>query len=412
MKGYILLLFTAIFTLPLLAQTAPVCEGDRLENVVFSEIQVTEGVVFGVGVDVLNQEFNLLMDVYEPVGDDLDRRPVVVMAHGGSFIGGNRTNPLMVSTCTALAQRGYVAASIEYTLWPFLALGLPDSTDLIDVIVASMGNMKTAIRYFNEDGLNANTFGVNPDAIVAGGYSAGAIIACHQGILDESDELTDFVQDAIDDRGGFANLGTNLDFSDEILAVINFSGSIYDLDFIDENSAPIYSSHGDMDGTVPFTFGLTGGILTSNGSSNIADRYNELGLENELFVFEGGGHTDIFTDAPFEAPLAEMLDNLYTWNKEQVCQTITSSENLISTQASIFPNPVNGQINVRLPQEVSAAYTIEIYNQLGQLVYNSQSFHGPTAQISVAGMSNGMYYTKINFADTFSPLTKRVVIAN
>lgn len=410
MNKNILLFFVSILSFSLYGQVGDICAGERLVDPIFSEVQITESVQFGVGESALFQEYPLLMDVYEPVGDDLDQRPVVVMAHGGSFIAGDRKNQIMVETCTALAKRGYVAASIEYTLWP-IVLGFPDSTDLIDIITRSIGDMKTAVRFFNEDGLNDNVYKVNPGLISVGGYSAGAIIACNLGMLDAEDTLSEFVQNSVDNRGGFENLGSRLDYSDEVISIINFSGSIYNLDFIDENSAPIYSSHGNVDATVPYNFGLTGGIMTSHGSGNIQVRYDSLGLESELYTIEGGGHTDIFTEAQFQDDIDAMFTGLYAWNKDQVCSIVTSSKDLVATTAEIYPNPTNKELNVIIPAEIGASYTIELYNQIGQLMYTSQSFNDPRAQINVSGMTNGMYLAKINFDEEYQTISKRIVVA-
>lgn len=413
MIRHILLIFAAtIVVFPLLAQIDdPACDDGRLVDPIFPEVQVTESVVYGVGTSVAGSEFDLLMDVYEPVGDDLEQRPVVILAHGGSFTFGTRRNPIMVSTCTALAERGYVAASIEYTLWP-LAMGFPDSLDLIDVVVSAVGDMRTAIRYFNEDGLNDNDFRVNPDVISIGGYSAGAIVACHQGMLDGSDVFPEFIDNALQAQGGIDNLGSNLEFSDDVLSILNLSGSIYDVDFIDENSAPIYSAHGDMDGTVPYMFGITGGILTSNGSYNIMERYNELGLENELFTFEGGGHSNIFEEPIFADDLNLMLNNLFVWNKEQVCSRVaTSSEDLFTTSAKIYPNPVQDELNIELPNDLATEHTVEIFNQVGQLVYSGASSSNIKSTINLNGLTNGFYFTKISFKEKYNPISHRILIA-
>ena len=408
----LLLTILSFSALQVFGQLDQVCEGDRLIAPIFSEVQITESVKFGVGTSVLNQEFDLLMDIYEPVGDDLKNRPVVVLAHGGSFVGGDRKNPVMVNTCTELAKRGYVAASIEYTLWPFLTLGFPDSTDLINVIALASGDLKTAIRFFNEDGLNENLYGVNPGLITAGGYSAGAILACHQGMLDVDDTLSEFVQTAFDGVGGIEGSGTNLDFSDEIISVFNISGSVYDVNFIDDNSSPIYSAHGDMDGTVPYMFGLTGSIMTSNGSFNINERYQSLGLESQLFTFEGGGHTDIFSDAIFADDLLTMYNDFFVWNKDQVCSIIASSDELKRTNASIFPNPTDGLLNFQLGQDLTSAYQIEVFNQLGQLFYTSQTIQDSKNQIDLSHLEDGLYVVKINFEENYQALTKRIVISN
>jgi len=408
----LLLVIISISSAHLFGQFGEVCEGDRLVEPIFAEVQISESVKFGVGTNVLNQEFDLLMDVYEPVGDNLRDRPVVVLAHGGSFVGGDRKNPVMVNTCTELAKRGYVAASIEYTLFPFLTLGFPDSTDLINVIALASGDLKTAIRFFKEDGINENTFGINPGLVTAGGYSAGAILACHQGMLDEDDELTEFVQNAFDEVGGIENLGGNLEFDDDIISVFNISGSVYDVDFIDENSTPIYSAHGDMDGTVPYMFGLTGGIMTSNGSFNINQRYQSLGLESQLFTFVGGGHTDIFSAANFADDLLAMYNEFFVWNKEQICSIIASNDNLEKTSASIYPNPTDGIVNFQFGEQLSSAYQIEVYNQLGQLSYTSQKFQAANQHIDLSDLDLGLYLVKINFEENYQPVTKRIVISN
>ena len=60
--------------------------------------------------------YNLQMDIYTPYGDNCTNRPLIILAHGGSFIGGSKSNPTMVDLCETFAKRGYVAASINYRL--------------------------------------------------------------------------------------------------------------------------------------------------------------------------------------------------------------------------------------------------------------------------------------------------------
>jgi len=406
----ILFSFFLLITLNLSAQD--ICSSDRLIEPIFSEVQITESVVFDQGTSNLNQEIDLVMDIYEPVGDDQERRPVIVMAHGGSFIVGTRKNEVMVNTCTELARRGYVAASIEYSLFPFLVFGQPDSTDLINVITKAMGEMKSAVRFFREDGLGGNVYGVDPDLISIGGYSAGSILACHQGMLDESDEISEFVQTSIDEQGGFANLGNRLEISDDVLSIFNIAGSIYQLDYIDENSTPIYSAHGDVDETVPYDFGLTGGIVNSYGSFNIHSSYDELGIENELFTFIGGGHTNIFSSAMFNDDLIQMYEGFFTWNKDQICSLLSSNDELAVVETDIYPNPTDGELNFKFGNDLNSDYTIEVYNQIGQQMYSSQRFNNQTASINLGGMNNGMYLVKINFEENHHAITRRIVIAN
>ena len=58
--------------------------GDRYMEEIFSEVAM-ETVTYTEGANAF------LMDIYQPVGDTLSERPVIIMAHGGSFAGGTRT---------------------------------------------------------------------------------------------------------------------------------------------------------------------------------------------------------------------------------------------------------------------------------------------------------------------------------
>lgn len=48
--------------------------------------------------------------------DPRSQRPAMVLIHGGAFVSGDKTGDHMPELATALAQRGYVVASINYRL--------------------------------------------------------------------------------------------------------------------------------------------------------------------------------------------------------------------------------------------------------------------------------------------------------
>ncbi len=72
---------------------------------------------------------NLYMDIYQPSGDVLPERPLVIFAHGGTFIAGDRKTTDMIKICAGLAQRGYVCASIEYRLESATSLISPTANE-------------------------------------------------------------------------------------------------------------------------------------------------------------------------------------------------------------------------------------------------------------------------------------------
>ena len=110
----------------------------------------------------------LEMDVYRPKGA-WGELPAIVCIHGGGWAKGNRTSHAKIAQ--ALANRGYVAATISYRLSgeaPF---------------PAAIQDCKAAVRFLRA---NAKEFGIDSDEIGAIGLSAGghltALLATSHGV--------------------------------------------------------------------------------------------------------------------------------------------------------------------------------------------------------------------------------------
>ncbi|MFQ3269129.1 MAG: para-nitrobenzyl esterase, partial [Flavobacteriales bacterium] len=99
MKRFLFLFITLFSFFNVQAQ----CD-DRYSEEVFDEVSVSTVTYSDV--------HNLQMDIYQAVGDTETQRPLIILAHGGSFVAGIRTNPSMVALGNAFAKRGYVVASI------------------------------------------------------------------------------------------------------------------------------------------------------------------------------------------------------------------------------------------------------------------------------------------------------------
>lgn len=52
----------------------------------------------------------------------------------------------------------YVAASIQYRLFPLFTLGFPDSIKIFNTAVKAVGDMKAAVRHFRDDAATVNQF--------------------------------------------------------------------------------------------------------------------------------------------------------------------------------------------------------------------------------------------------------------
>src|SRR4051812_27343269 len=92
------------------------CGSARYDTEVFSAVTVKSDTAYGSNTDVNGSNVILTMDIYQPAGDTAEIRPLIVWAHGGSFIGGTKNDGDVTSLCNHFAKRGYVCASINYRL--------------------------------------------------------------------------------------------------------------------------------------------------------------------------------------------------------------------------------------------------------------------------------------------------------
>ncbi|WP_448811940.1 alpha/beta hydrolase fold domain-containing protein [Agromyces bauzanensis] len=106
----------------------------------------------------------LKLDINLPADDGgsagSQRRPAVVMVHGGGGVEGGRSEEATWSAW--LAQEGYAVFSIDYRL------GLPPRWQ------DATGDVKCAIGWVQE---NADSYGVDPDRIALMGRSAGGLFS-------------------------------------------------------------------------------------------------------------------------------------------------------------------------------------------------------------------------------------------
>jgi len=406
-KLYILLLFI-LFSVSLNAQLTN-CDGTRYIDPIFDDIKITSGVNYGIGTDATGTDFDLLMDVYEPAGDDNNgARPIVIMAHGGSFLFGTRGNPYMIESCTELAKRGYVAASIDYSLWPLL-FGIPDSIDLLGTVVDAVDDMKSAVRFFRQDAEMENQFNVESNIILVGGLSAGAIIACQVGIMDDQDEKPQFLQELIDANGGINGNGSHQGFSSNVNGIINFSGGVYKTDWIEASDAPIFSMHGTNDETVPYNHGLAAGIMSINGSGSVEAAAQAVGLNSALVSIEGGGHTDIYTEPAFADAQQELVEVMFPFLEDIVCNYVTSIESLDNISLSVLPNPSSDIISIELPVDITDSFDFMVYDQMGRIIQTRQNITARKITLSKDAIGSGMFYVTLRFEENYNTVTRKIL---
>lgn len=272
-------------------------DGVRFIDSVFSEVNIVSNIQYGENVSLGGVNKKLFLDVYFPVNDTTDIRPTIVLAHGGAFIGGNKTD--LKELCIEYAERGYTVASIGYNLIDDRFIS--DSVRFAEGVVIALGDMKGSIRFLRDNALNGdNDFGIDPDLIFVGGISAGAVLANHAGFWDENDSpIPGYLQAHIDNNGGFEGDTNNIDASSSVSGVISFSGSIFRTKWIDENDPPVFIVHEELDPIVPCGYDASEVFpfpVIAYGGCEIAAKIEDLGLSGQFIYFEGADdHVGYFT---------------------------------------------------------------------------------------------------------------------
>lgn len=406
MKQLLLFIFSVLLSFNLSAQDNG-CDGARYIDNVFTEVSFIGGIKYGEGETLFGNFQELYLDVYVPGNDALEKRPVIILAFGGSFIGGARGDVDFL--CEAYARKGYVAVSIDYRLYDGPIFPFPTGDQMKNVVIKTVSDMKAAIRFMRQDADTDNLYRIDPDKIFVGGVSAGGITAFHTAVIDEDDAFEPDIVEILEANGGIeGNSSDNYEYSSEVQGLINFSGGLNDSGWIDENDPPFVSVHDDMDGIVPFgdgfasIFGIP--IIYMEGSGRCKEVGDSVGVENQLKTIENSnGHVSYLVN-PTTVP--ETVDYTAAFIADIICEGITNTKELASGLESIeiFPNPTSG--NISLVETNNNNLFLELYNVFGKRL----NTYSNTSTLDLDLYSNGIYFLKLTDLDSESTKTIKVIL--
>ena len=281
------------------------CQNGRYIDEIF-DINIDYQVQYGENINesLLGSPVNenLYMDIYSPVNDEYNERPIIFFMFGGSFVGGSKSSSDIVSLCTNYAQRGYVAVAIDYRLSQNLLFFTPNEENAYKAVMKAIHDLKAAIRYFRMNDALYDDYHIDVNRVFAGGYSAGAIAAINAAYLNEYDEIPSFLYDDYDNFGGLEGLSGNLGYDSSFHGIVNLSGAVGNQEWIIDGDIPIVSMHGNQDDVVPYDnslvtlFGLS---VEVDGSYIIHERMVALGNYSDLHTYQNQGHSP-YTNMEFE----------------------------------------------------------------------------------------------------------------
>ena len=283
-KSLITILTVLVFLNFIDGKVSAQCSG-RYYDKVFNAA-TTFDVTYGSAVNFFGSTQTLLMDIYYPVGDTATKRPLIILASGGSFQFQSRMSPDITYLCQEFAERGFVTVAMDYRVF-WTPEDLPN---MLRAIFRGVQDAKAVVRFFYKDAGTTNIYGIDTNHIYMGGTSAGAIIGTHLGYVRDTLNTPSWLNSAIRSIGGVDGNSSNQGYSSHIHGIINLCGMIVDSTFIEPGEPKMVSMHGDNDGTVPYCSDLIRGIVTVEGSGTMKIRTANVGIQNPFYKWRGADH--------------------------------------------------------------------------------------------------------------------------
>ena len=213
------------------------------------------------------------MDIDLPAGRQTDTTKMIIMVHGGSWVGGDKSD--FNSFVTVLKQRlpGYAIANINYRL----------ATAAGNYFPTQENDMKAAINFLEQ---KTSEYKVSQKFVLFGA-SAGAHMALLQAYKYSSPKIRAVVN--FFGPADMVSLYNSSDFNAKFGLQLLLGGtptgnpSMYQqtspINFIDDEDPPTITFHGDQDV-----------IVNVSQSTLLKNKLQAFGITNQLTVYPGLGH--------------------------------------------------------------------------------------------------------------------------
>lgn len=247
-------------------------------------------VPYGTNIDTIGMQEPLTMDIYFPAHAATGQKfPLVLMIHGGGFIGGNKAN--MGKACQQFADSGFVAATINYRMgWSDRDpddKGFPQFNTQAAAAYRALQDAAAAMRFLVS---KAKEYAIDTAKIFVGGGSAGAITALQLAYATEAyfkRQSPAFVQAL-----GGLSVTNNLTNRYSIKGICSMWGALPDSSLITKSTAvPTIFFHGTADRVVPVDAGA--GVSKAYrlfGSLCLYRQMQKLHVPAVVHLAQGEGH--------------------------------------------------------------------------------------------------------------------------
>jgi acetyl esterase/lipase len=276
--------------------TSIVIRPDRSDQIECGKtpIRTLKNIVYAAPKRADGKSTSLRMDIFIP--EPMHKRTVVVYVPGGGFVMAAKESALNLRTY--VAEAGFAVASVEYRT-------IRDGATYRD----GVDDIKAAIRYLRA---NAATYGIDADAVVVWGESAGGYLAAMVGVtsgntsFDAGEDLnrSGDVQGVIDDFGAsdISKMAADFDAATQHAIYTNeglvkyigkaaaentldssiATGAANPLTYIRADAPPFLMFHGNQDR-----------LVSPSQTLILHDALVAAGVRSTRYVVDGAGHGDL-----------------------------------------------------------------------------------------------------------------------
>lgn len=381
----------------------------------------------------LVEKKDLLMDIYEPVDDNAEKRAAVIVCHGGAFVASSKDDfsQKSVAYTDSLAARGYVTASLEYRQGVLMSEvetkdgydEIIDSVDFARTVYKAIQDVHAAVRYFRK---NAAELKVDTNKIYIVGNSAGGMLALENIYAKSKKDFPAYV-----DKKGATSLGELGEYGETGVGghangVVALWGAIHKADLVKNSKVPVFLAHGDSDYVMPFgkghaisdvdrMLGEKGSMLkmfgmslkvhtpTLYGSAVIDSILNEGKVYHEFYAPRGFGLKHEFYDATRadengnEVVYADSVQNkvfafLYNLAVDSV-PAWKKPTSIPMVALSLASRITMGEDNRSFTVERGENLAYAVFELNGRRVMAGRASRGQTVDLSM--LCNGVYYLRV-----------------
>ncbi len=419
MKRILLLAFFSTLLLHSFSQTY--CIKNRFSSTaLFSDAQIKKdsNIVFASAKHWNSNAMDTLrMDIYYPDAtvETLSKRPLIVFAFGGGFLGGSRND--MVYLCREFAKRGFVTATIDYRLgWNCANMNAAvfclcnDYIGLYSATYRAMQDFNSSLRFLS---YKSAQYKIDTNYVFVSGGSSGSITAMNAAFTSQA-EIDARISWGHSTFGSIDSSGNTYPKNYKIRGVIDFCGAVFDTAMMTNNAnIPIISFHDSVDCVVntyhDYLINCTGNchnLFPMDGSAIIYRKALLNGTCAELNINPVVGHCSSnqayivnHGSCFLKRILCNNCSSLRTSNESALaaCDAMGTGAGMndINNRGdfNVYPNPARDLLNFELSAKNIPAI-ITIYDTHGRALL-SQIIQESNFSIHTNSFSGGIYLIKV-----------------